>query len=431
MVAAQFFSRARWRTDLVLVGVAGSIALGCANDLAPGADASGDGSDTTTQPTLSGASSLLTESTVDTSSTAGDATTGAAAMIEWSAVALGEAHGCGIDEMARLFCWGSNADGQLGFADTGVRGPTEITTPTASWIAVAAGSAHTCAISDAHELWCFGRGETGALGTGSLQAVQPPTRIESRIGWASVAGFEGHSCAVDLDDSSWCWGANDHAQVGVAASAPIELPSLVSEGSSMTLVGGSAHTCALTTDTFFFCWGWNSDYRLGPPGDGSDLPTSPQDIDDVGISISSEVAGTYAIIEDGMLRRWGGFAGIEPVEFRNVGRREDWRVLSTGMGRAHTCIIDADASLWCIGGGEQGQLGDGASTTAAFEPTLVAAPGPWRAAATGGDQTCAIRDDDGSLWCWGAFVTGTQADVCGIDADDVDRSRPVAICPGG
>jgi alpha-tubulin suppressor-like RCC1 family protein len=418
-------ARERWEAELLRIGVAGSDVLGCGSDVVPGADTSGVGSDVT-QATASGQSSAPTE----TSSDANDTTTAAAIPHEWSVVAIGEEHGCGVDELARLFCWGNNANGQLGLTGTGARGPTEITTPMTNWITVAAGRAHTCAISDAHELWCFGKGDTGTLGTGSLQAIQPPTRVESRIGWASIAGFDGHSCAVDLDDSAWCWGTNDHAQVGVAASAPIESPLSLGRGSWTALVGGSAHTCGLTTDTFFFCWGWNSGFRLGPEGDGADLPTSPQDIDDVGISISSEVSGTYAIIEQGMLRRWGGFAGIEPVEFSNVGRREDWRVLSTGMGRAHTCIIDADAALWCIGGGEQGQLGDGASMTAAFEPTPIAEPGPWRAVATGGDQTCAIRDDDASLWCWGAFITATQADVCGLDPGAVDRTRPVAMCPG-
>lgn len=123
----------RRRHELVRLGLAGSLVLGCASEVpASGADVTGDGSSTTTQQPSSTASSLTTASTAgtssDSSSGADETTTGAATPILWSAVAVGFEHGCGIDEIGRLFCWGSNADGQLGLADAGLRGPTEVTT---------------------------------------------------------------------------------------------------------------------------------------------------------------------------------------------------------------------------------------------------------------------------------------------------------------
>jgi alpha-tubulin suppressor-like RCC1 family protein len=428
---------ARIYLELWRVGViAGSVALGCSSDSVANEEsgtADGDGTTEDGETTSTSSSTTRPVTTDDaggTSSGAADETTGAQTSLRWTAVAVGYEHGCGIDDLGRLFCWGNNGDGQLGVPDAGPLGPTEVTTPAASWSAIAAGHAHTCAITSEQELWCFGRGDTGALGTGSLRPVQSPTRVDSRSGWASVAGFEGHSCAIDLDAHLWCWGMNDHAQIGVPTSSPVVSPSLLA-GTSSAIAGGSAHTCRIDTGEFLSCWGWNVDYRLGIAGDGSDDPEG-RDVNDVAVALGSEIAGSYGIFEEGWLARWGGFyngLGVELTEYSHVGRRNDWVALARGMSRSHMCVIDQAAELYCIGRGEQGQLGDGASVTTAYEPTVVAEPGPWSAVAIGGDQTCAIRTDDASLWCWGALVTSTRADACGLDPATVDRTRPVAMCP--
>ncbi len=77
-----------------------------------------------------------------------------------------------------------------------------------------------------------------------------------------------------------------------------------------------------------------------------------------------------------------------------------WREVATG--RAHTCaILDADASLWCWGNNNTGQLGDGTGRVSP-RPTPVYVTGgrTWTHVAAGGEHTCAI-DDQAGLWCWG------------------------------
>ncbi|MDB4962923.1 MAG: protein alpha-tubulin suppressor [Myxococcales bacterium] len=50
---------------------------------------------------------------------------------------------------------------------------------------------------------------------------------------------------------------------------------------------------------------------------------------------------------------------------------------------------------------------DGSRTTCLVP--MPAASGTWKSVAAGGDETCAIKDDD-TLWCWGANADGQIGD---------------------
>ncbi len=65
---------------------------------------------------------------------------------------------------------------------------------------------------------------------------------------------------------------------------------------------------------------------------------------------------------------------------------------AVGAGRAHTCGIRGDGTLWCWGANGRGQVG------AAFEQAEVITPvqigtGRWTGGAAGSDHTCAIAED--------------------------------------
>ena len=64
-----------------------------------------------------------------------------------------------------LWCWGSDRGGQLGLGPTGKRkSPTRVGAGT-DWTSVAAGFTHTCGIRTDHTLWCWGGGSfAGQLG---------------------------------------------------------------------------------------------------------------------------------------------------------------------------------------------------------------------------------------------------------------------------
>ncbi len=70
----------------------------------------------------------------------------------------------------------------------------------------------------------------------------------------------------------------------------------------------------------------------------------------------------------------------------------------SSAGGQSSCGVRSDASAWCWGRNDFGQLGDG-TTTLRTNPAQVQGAGFARIS-TGGSFTCAVKLD-GTLWCWG------------------------------
>jgi alpha-tubulin suppressor-like RCC1 family protein len=107
---------------------------------------------------------------------------------------------------------------------------------------------------------------------------------------------------------------------------------------------------------------------------------------------------------------------------------ESYSALS--VGNAHACAIRADdGSMWCWGYGPDGALGDGLSETNPL-PVHVGNLDGWFAVSAGYDFTCGLRDGDaatgGSLYCWGLNNVG-QIDL-GTQGTNV--SAPLDIGQG-
>lgn len=70
----------------------------------------------------------------------------------------------------------------------------------------------------------------------------------------------------------------------------------------------------------------------------------------------------------------------------------------SAAGGQSSCGVRPDATAWCQGRNDFGQLGDG-TTTLRISPAQVVGTG-WSRIATGGSFTCGVKLD-GTLWCWG------------------------------
>ncbi len=96
----------------------------------------------------------------------------------WLSVSAGQSHTCGIMSDQSLWCWGDDTQGQLGDAkETPQSAPVAIGVPGQTWQAVAAGLAHTCGLAPGGTLWCWGSDANGQLGIGSLEWRQVPTLV--------------------------------------------------------------------------------------------------------------------------------------------------------------------------------------------------------------------------------------------------------------
>ena len=100
-----------------------------------------------------------------------------------------------------LWCWGRNANGELGLGNSGV----PVSTPTQvgvdkDWARPELGQGlTTCALKKTGDLFCWGVGSYGQLGLGSLSSFNTPQKVPSIGGWTSVSIGNEHVCGVRAD----------------------------------------------------------------------------------------------------------------------------------------------------------------------------------------------------------------------------------------
>src|SRR3569623_805938 len=104
---------------------------------------------------------------------------------DWQTVSAGAEHTCGLKTDGTAFCWGSNQYGPLGAAhvDT-VCTNTSTTYPCASrpsvvttslkFTSVSAGQRHSCGITTNLEAYCWGANAQGQIGSAASTAIQNP-----------------------------------------------------------------------------------------------------------------------------------------------------------------------------------------------------------------------------------------------------------------
>ena len=160
-------------------------------------------------------------------------------------------------------------------------------------------------------------------------------------------------------------------------------------------------SCALKADGTVWCWGYGYYGQLG--NDASVNKDHP-------VQVVARDGGASA----------GEFLG---------------GVVQLEAGGGHTCALKADGSVWCWGGGAQGQLGNDASSNKDHPVQVVARDGASAGEflggvvqlEAGGAHTCALKAD-GSLWCWGYGYDGQLGNDASGNSNNKDH--PVRVVDG-
>jgi len=132
------------------------------------------------------------------------------------------------------YCWGENADGQLGRNNT-----TDSNVPVAVSTSgvlsgkvvqdVVAGLRHSCALANA-KVYCWGENSAGQVGDGTTSQRNVPVATRANNGdllynkvVTAIGGGANRSCAV-ADFKTYCWGLNDMGQLGDGTTTNKNVP---------------------------------------------------------------------------------------------------------------------------------------------------------------------------------------------------------------
>ncbi len=260
----------------------------------------------------------------------------------------------------------------------------------------------------------MGCGEVNDTGTGPDQASKlEPRAISSSpflphvITWASVSAGDNHTCGIDGDNAYlWCWGDNLYGQLGNGGTADKKTPAWVVSSTWLRVAPGGRYTCGIKSANTLWCWGFNGSGQLGDGTTGDKLtPSQDKTGDSDWASLDSGYEHSCALKTDQSLWCWGGgdygqlgngtTAGINSAP-QQVGTKA-WKSFTAGA--YHTCAVRTDGTLWCWGSNINGQLGIGSHQLRKV-PAKVGADANWSSVGGGWYHTCAIKKDK-SLWCWG------------------------------
>lgn len=299
--------------------------------------------------------------------------------VVWDTVSAGDQHSCGVTTDGRAYCWGAGANGRLG--NNGVAdAPSPVQVPTmgfSDWTVIAAGGSHTCGVNEEGGAFCWGADLFGQLGNGATSGNQPsPSAVPhpgGDIGWVDISVGDRHTCAVDTGADTWCWGVANLGQVGLgpgvttAQTSPqaVLYPGSVTDTQVVDVELGWNRSCHRqiilagtnpTTEPSVWCWGHDGTFVQGPTS------TSGTAALDVGIGLDHRCN----LGNDHVLRCSGsnvaGQSGFGPTvpsgSGEIVGRNGvAWRAVTAGG--LHTCGIATDGDLFCWGYDLHGQVGNG------------------------------------------------------------------------
>jgi alpha-tubulin suppressor-like RCC1 family protein len=235
------------------------------------------------------------------------------------AVAAGQYHSLALDEERTIWAWGINLNGEIGIGTSGKDSitivlPRQVTVQGALSVpgirSIAAGVAHSMALSNEAKVYVWGSDFYGQLGfqyTYPSQAiVRQPMAISSIDGIIAIAAGDYHCLALSRTGTVWAWGDNRSGQVhpdsGTIVWNPVPVPGL---DDVIEIAAGSSFSVALRRDSTVWVWGNNG---MGTYGNGSRIATKvPVKIPSLSGIVRIAAGGSHilALRADGTLFAWG------------------------------------------------------------------------------------------------------------------------------
>ena len=194
-------------------------------------------------------------------------------------ISTGHYHTCAVASDDKMYCWGENNNGELGNGST-VDSRVPVAVNMTGVLAgktikqMSVGTYNTCVIASDDKVYCWGSNAYGQVGNNSLTDSNVPVAVNTTgvLAGKTIKQISvGHhrACAIASDDKMYCWGNNMGGALGNGSTADSHIP--VSVNMSGILAGkvirrisiGAFHTCVYATDNKIYCWGSNNYGQLG------------------------------------------------------------------------------------------------------------------------------------------------------------------------
>jgi alpha-tubulin suppressor-like RCC1 family protein len=291
--------------------------------------------------------------------------------------------------------------------------------PMTGFSRVATGDSFTCGVKTDGTVWCWGRNNLKQLGDGTTTNRTRPVQVTGLTGATQVIAGQGWACVLKSDGTVACWGDNSSGQLGDGTTTGRSAPAVIPDLTGVTQISGNfQHVCVRLSDSTARCWGWNVLYQLGDGTTTSRLsPVAPSNLTGVA-QISAGVFQTCARLNDGTVRCWGagnhGGLGDGNGTYSTSTKTiptglSDVAQIASGTGWNNACALLTTGVLKCWGLNDNGQLGDG-STTSRWTPVISGSfPAAISAVDLGMYISCAVLVDT-TATCWGWNGMGALGD---------------------
>jgi hypothetical protein len=302
------------------------------------------------------------------------------------------------------YCWGENADGQLGDSTyTAANVPTPVAGGR-TFTSISTGFHHTCGITTGGAAYCWGANADGELGDGSLTPSPTPVAVADSISFAAVDAGDDNTCGLDGQGAAYCWGSNRGGALGNGTFTSSATPVAVVAGLAFTSIRAGLSSCGITRTAAAYCWG--SD---GVDGGQTVWPVpvpvpggfSYGDIDGSGIP-------SCGVTMDGAARCWGNalhyVQGTNDSSSVPVVVSGGLTVAKVSVGNFQACLVTTAGAASCWGVGWWGQLGNGSLTSSAT-PVDVYGGLTFASISSGDLHVCGLTTAR-VVYCWGYNAFG-------------------------